>query len=207
MPYILYSPYAGFIIQLLPSNDVLNVKLLLERADDTGIECYIRESCNGMGVLHWAASNQSAEMMHCLVSRIEDFHHISDDFQQIVRPAYRVLGFPLIRHYSFKTPLQIAVQNEQEATYRRHGGPTHNTMQHMTQKNAYQFTGDQSRWNKGRRHCATSTQRQQPRKQRQHPREQRDQQRWNCGRYGSSSSSWKQEPVGSWRQQPSGERN
>ena len=95
------------------SNDVQNVRRLLECADDTGIECYIRESCNGMGVLHWAASHQSAEMMHCLVSRIEDCHHISDDFQQIlVRPAYRVLGFPLIRHYSFKTPLQIAVQND-----------------------------------------------------------------------------------------------
>ena len=83
------------------------------------------------------------------------------------------------------------------------------TQHHATYdtKKAYHFTGDQRRWNKGRGDSATSTQRQQHREQRQQHREQRDQQRWSRGRYGSSSSSWKQEPVGSWRQQPSGERN
>lgn len=101
------------MIQLIRRNDVESVRRLLDTADDDGIEAYIQQSLNGMGVLHWAASQQSGEMMFCLVSRIEDCQHLSDDFlHAITRPAYRVLGLPVIQNYSFKTPLHIAVQND-----------------------------------------------------------------------------------------------
>lgn len=113
--YIKFFFSAGFLIQLVRDDNVEEVRRLVETADDTAIEEYVRHSGNGAGILHVAASHTCQEMMICLVRRVITCERmLSQDFQQnVMRPTqYDIIALPMIMNYNNKTALQIAVTND-----------------------------------------------------------------------------------------------